>query len=164
MLALRVQGPLAARGMGKQGTLRGLLARDGGVHEAGWSTQATNHGPVCHGGITDTITEPERKSLLQFARASPASRASFCYPAFSCVMQYSILAGDHVHCLFHYILIFKFQLLLPVAVIALQHHFAIVQILANESAVIASGAVSRDIQREVNLMIAKIFWFNSSVD
>jgi hypothetical protein len=34
-------------------------------------------------GITVTITEPERKSLLQFARASPASRASFCYVAIS---------------------------------------------------------------------------------
>ena len=32
-------------------------------------------------GIPVTITEPERKSLLQFARASPASRASFCYHA-----------------------------------------------------------------------------------
>ena len=27
------------------------------------------------------ITEPERKSLRQLARASPASRASHCYPA-----------------------------------------------------------------------------------
>ena len=31
--------------------------------------------------ITATITEPERKSLLQLARASPASRASYCYSA-----------------------------------------------------------------------------------
>ena len=31
--------------------------------------------------ITAAITEPERQSKLQFARASPASRASHCYPA-----------------------------------------------------------------------------------
>ena len=34
-------------------------------------------------GITLTITEPERKSMLQLTRASPASRASFCYHAFA---------------------------------------------------------------------------------
>ncbi len=32
--------------------------------------------------ITSVITEPERKSMLQLARASPASRASHCYVAF----------------------------------------------------------------------------------
>ena len=37
--------------------------------------------------ITVTITEPERKSMLQFARASPASRASFCYPAIRPVVE-----------------------------------------------------------------------------
>ncbi len=38
--------------------------------------------PLAYRGvITVTITEPERKSMLQFARASPASRASFCYVA-----------------------------------------------------------------------------------
>ena len=36
-------------------------------------------------GITVTITEPERKSMLQKRRASPASRASFCYSALKAV-------------------------------------------------------------------------------
>ena len=37
---------------------------------------------MCLSQITSVITEPERKSMLQLARASPASRASYCYPAF----------------------------------------------------------------------------------
>ncbi len=41
--------------------------------------------------ITVTITEPERKPLLQFARASPASRASFCYSALAMPVCVSLL-------------------------------------------------------------------------
>jgi hypothetical protein len=49
--------------------------------------------------ITATITEPERKSMLQLAHASPASRASFCYLAIAVRLHGSCPAGSKSICL-----------------------------------------------------------------